>query len=97
MTPKAARRLRILAGAAGVLLVLGVLMAGWYYQRVHASLPQLDGLATVGGLSGTVTIERDGQGVPTIRGTDRVDVARALGWLHAQDRFFHFRMLRLGR
>ena len=52
------------------------------------SLPLLDGSAKIANLSAPVTVERDAQGVPTIRGSQRLDVARALGFLHAQDRFF---------
>jgi len=35
-----------------------------------------------------VTVERDAVGVPVIRAKTRLDGARALGWIHAQDRFF---------
>jgi penicillin amidase len=45
-------------------------------------------------LGAPVTIQRDALGVPTIRGETRVDVARALGWLHGQDRFFQMDLLR---
>src|SRR5205814_5134908 len=41
-----------------------------------------------------VTIERDALGVPVIRGQSRADVARGLGWLHAQERFFQMDVLR---
>ncbi|HBL30011.1 MAG TPA: penicillin acylase, partial [Acidobacteria bacterium] len=39
-------------------------------------------------------MERDALGVPTIRADSRVDGARALGFLHAQDRFFQMDLLR---
>ncbi len=94
MHPEAAKRLRLLASAVSLLLLIAVGVAGWYYTRVRASLPQLDGSAKVAGLGATVTIERDALGVPTIRGETRADVARALGWLHAQDRFFQMDTLR---
>jgi penicillin G amidase len=45
-------------------------------------------------LSAPTTIERDALGVPTIRAANRLDVARALGWLHAQDRFFQMDLQR---
>lgn len=94
MHPEAAKRLRLLASAVSLLLLVALGVAGWYYMRVRASLPQLDGNAKVAGLTAAVSIERDGQGVPTIRGESRADVARALGWLHAQDRFFQMDTLR---
>jgi len=90
----AAKRLRLLASAVSVLLVAAILLVGWLYFRIRASLPQLDGNATVAGLSAAVTIERDAQGVPMIRGSNRVDVSRALGWLHGQDRFFQMDLMR---
>src|SRR6184192_2672330 len=68
--------------------------AGWFYWRVRASLPQLEGLAKVTGLSAPVEIERDGLGVPTIKGSTRTDIARSLGWLHGQERFFQIDLLR---
>ena len=37
---------------------------------------------------------RDAQGVPTIRGSDRGDVAWATGFVHAQERFFQMDLLR---
>ncbi len=46
------------------------------------------------GLTAPVTIERDALGVPTVRGRTRADVARALGFVHAQDRFFQMDLLR---
>jgi penicillin G amidase len=94
MNPAAAKRLRLLASAISLLLLVAVLAIAWFYWRVRASLPSLDGAATVAGLTTPVTVERDGLGVPTIRGANRVDVARALGWLHGQDRFFQMDLLR---
>ena len=94
MHPEAAKRLRLLASALSFLALAVLAAGGWYYTRIRASLPQLDGNATVTGLSGAVTVERDALGVPTIRGENRPDIARALGWLHGQDRFFQMDLLR---
>src|SRR5262249_26235905 len=46
------------------------------------------------GLAAPVTVERDDLGVPTIRGSSRLDVARGLGFVHAQDRFFQMDLFR---
>lgn len=94
MKPEAAKRLRLLASVISLLVILVLGAAGWFYQRLRASLPQLEGTATVAGLGAAVTIQRDALGVPKIRGENRPDVARALGWLHAQDRFFQMDLLR---
>src|SRR6478672_11765676 len=94
MNPAAAKRLRLLASAVSVLLLVALIVFGWLYWRIRASLPQLDGTAAISGLGANVTVQRDALGVPTIRGANRIDVARALGWLHGQDRFFQMDLLR---
>lgn len=77
-----------------VLLILSVLavLAAWLALR--ASLPQLEGEAALAGLAAPVTISRDALGVPEIRGATRGDVARATGFLHAQERYFQMDLLR---
>ena len=45
-------------------------------------------------LAAPVTITRDAGGVPTLTGANRLDLARALGFLHAQERFFQMDLLR---
>jgi acyl-homoserine lactone acylase PvdQ len=61
---------------------------------VARSVPLLDGEIEIAGLASPVTIERDALGVPTIRGSSRLDVAQALGFLHAQERFFQMDLMR---
>jgi penicillin amidase len=51
-------------------------------------------MAPLAGLSAPVTVARDALGVPTVRAENRRDVARAVGWLHAQDRFFQMDLMR---
>ncbi len=94
MSPTVTKRLRLLASVLSVLVVGAAALGAWYYIKFHASLPQLDGQASLPGLSGPVTVTRDALGVPTLRGASRLDVARALGYLHAQDRFFQMDTLR---
>jgi penicillin amidase len=80
-----------------VVLALMLLIAAsgiWFHQQLRGSLPQLDGGQAIAGLSATVTVTRDALGVPSVRGANREDVARALGFLHAQDRFFQMDLLR---
>jgi penicillin amidase len=82
----------------GTLLVVALVLlacAGvWFRGRMVASLPQLQGNASLPGLSAPATISRDAQGVVTITGANRIDVARATGWVNAQDRFFQMDILR---
>jgi penicillin G amidase len=79
---------------ASLLAIVGLSTGVWAYSRLRASLPQLDESRQVKGLSAPVLITRDGLGVPTIRGGSREDVARATGFLHAQDRFFQMDLAR---
>ena len=81
---------RILA-SLGV-LVLAAAAAAWFTLR--ASLPVIDGRAELPGLSASVSVERDAAGVPTLTGRNREDLARALGYLHGQDRFFEMDLMR---
>lgn len=73
-------------------LVLVVVMTVWFFLR--GSLAQLDGKHSVPGLHAAVTVHRDAQGVPSISGGDRLDVAYATGFVHAQDRYFQMDLLR---
>jgi penicillin G amidase len=82
------RLLRAAAVLLGLVLVIGVAAGLYLRAQLSASLPQLDGTLRVAGLSGPVSIARDALGIPTIRGASREDVARAIGVLHAQERFF---------
>ncbi len=80
-----------------VLLCLAVALAGgvlWVRGQLRASLPQVDGERVVAGLAAPVTVERDGLGVPTVRASNRIDAARALGFLHAQERYFQMDLMR---
>jgi penicillin amidase len=45
-------------------------------------------------LGAPVEVARDALGVPTIKASSRADAARALGFLHAQDRFFQMDLQR---
>lgn len=76
------------------LLLIAFIGAGWFYFQMRGSLAQLDGQTTVAGLGAVVEVERDALGVPTITGSSRIDVARALGWMHGQERFFQMDLLR---
>lgn len=77
-----------------VAVAIAVSSATWIGYLINASLPDLDGEITVAGLSSPVVIERDALGVATVRGETRLDVARALGFLHGQERFFQMDLMR---
>ena len=77
-----------------VLVGLALVAALTAYGLLRGSLARLDGRCPVPGLQAEVVIERDAQGVPRITAGSRDDAARALGYLHAQDRFFQMDLLR---
>jgi len=66
----------------------------WGRSQLRGSLPQLDGERQLPGLAAPVEIARDHLGIPTVRAGSRVDAARAIGFLHAQDRFFQMDLAR---
>jgi len=81
--------------AIGLVAVLAGAGAGvWARAQFLGSLPQLAGTLRVEGLSAPVIVTRDALGIPTIRGASREDVARATGFVHAQDRFFQMDLSR---
>jgi penicillin amidase len=91
----AARRALAASGILCAAVAVGALAAGlWFRGRILAGLPRLDGTASLPGLSAPVRVTRDALGVPTVSASSRIDVARATGWLHAQDRFFQMDLLR---
>jgi penicillin G amidase len=85
---------RYLLGAA-IILVGGLAgAAAWLYIEMRASLPQLDGEIAMPGADAAIKVERDALGIPTITAGSRADVARGLGFLQAQDRFFQMDLAR---
>jgi penicillin G amidase len=77
----------VLAALIALALVTAIL-------AITLSLPKLDGTMHAEALDANVSITRDAQGVPTISGKTREDVAYATGFAHAQDRFFQMDLLR---
>ncbi len=85
---------RILLWTAGITIAILLLAVTAAWLAVRGSLPRIDGEAKLAGLGSVVTIERDTAGVPVIRGQSRIDVARATGYAHGQDRLFQMDLLR---
>ena len=79
---------RILAWSIALVVALLAGTVLWARHELRGSLPLLDGDHRLPGVSAAVTVTRDALGIPTIAGRTREDVARATGFLHAQDRFF---------
>jgi penicillin amidase len=66
----------------------------WIYSQIDSALPILEGRRTLLGLSDTTIVERDVQGIVTIKAKKRTDIAVATGFIHAQERFFQMDLLR---
>lgn len=81
----------LLVALAAVSIAVGVF---WLRGRMQAALPVVEGQLPLAGLEAPVTVARDDLGIPTIRGESRLDVARATGFLHGQERFFQMDLLR---
>ncbi len=91
MTTRARRRWRalLLALPALVLLAFGTL---WWL--LLGSRARLDGQLPEAGLHAAVSIRRDALGTVTLEGNDRGDLSYALGYVHAQERFFEMDLMR---
>jgi penicillin amidase len=90
----AVRGKRIFFGLCIGVLFIGAAGSFWAHRLLSESLPTVDGELVLAGLAAPVVVERDAVGVPTLRGEGRVDVARALGFVHAQERFFQMDLMR---
>ena len=87
--------IKIFIIALALLLALIIATAGtWIYSQINGSLAELNGKETLYGLKQTTVIERDKQGIVTIKAQNRNDIALATGFVHAQERFFQMDLLR---
>jgi len=77
-----------------IISVLALLMLLAIWLLLRGSLAQLDGEQLLPGLSAPVSIERDTNGTVTINAANDLDMARALGFIHAQERFFEMDLMR---
>ncbi len=69
-------------------------IGGYLFYRGQKSLPVTEGAVTLQGLTSSVEVVRDAQGVPHLSGADVRDLARATGYVHAQDRYFQMELSR---
>ena len=76
------------------IVVLAASLVALALWDVRRSLPMLDGQAGVPTLQSPVTISRDALGTAVVKGANRLDVARGLGFVHGQERFFEMDLTR---
>ncbi|HMK89576.1 MAG TPA: penicillin acylase family protein, partial [Methylocystis sp.] len=77
-----------------VLVAAAVVAVSGAYVALRGSLPKLEGVVVAPGVSAPISVARDDHGVPTVKGRTRADLAFALGYLHAQERFFEMDLQR---
>ena len=76
-------------------MVVAALVAGAVVvSAVRSSLPTTSGTADLPGLGAEVSVLRDDSGIPHIYGDSLTDLARAQGYVHAQERFFEMDLRR---
>ena len=76
------------------LFVLLLLAVATLWLGLRASLPQLSGQLITPALNAQITIARDALGTASIKGNSRRDVLYALGFVHAQERYFEMDLMR---
>ena len=88
------RRWRILRVVSLALLALLLITFAAVWWLLAGSRPRLDGQLKVPGLHASVSISRDALGTVTIQGSNRADIGYAMGYVHAQERFFEMDLMR---
>lgn len=78
----------------GFALVTVLALAICLYVNMLRSRPQLDGELRTAQVKHELKIQRDENGVPTIEATNLGDAVYAMGFLHAQERYFQMDLLR---
>lgn len=76
------------------LLALALLLAIALWMTIRGSVPTHDGTLALPGLSAPVSVTRDASGMVDIEAANELDMARALGFLHGQERFFEMDLTR---
>ena len=78
------KRLRVALWAA---LAVAILFISAVVAALYLSRPQIAGAVALSGLNSPVAVARDSIGHTTVQAKTRQDLARATGFIHAQERF----------
>ncbi|WP_421570362.1 penicillin acylase family protein [Stenotrophomonas sp. PD6] len=76
------------------LMLLVVVVIGTVWWLLRGSLPTLEGQQPMAGLQAEARVSRDALGVVTIDAASEADAMRALGLVHAQERYFEMDLMR---
>jgi penicillin amidase len=82
------------AVTAAVLLLTAPVPAQIDLAALGRSMPRADGAARAAGLAHPVLVTRDERSIPVVSARTHEDAQCALGFLHAQERFFQMDMMR---
>ncbi|HWS57134.1 MAG TPA: penicillin acylase family protein [Actinotalea sp.] len=85
---------RVLLGLLAAVVVAALVAGAVVVSTVRASLPTTSGSAELPGLGAEVSVLRDDSGIPHLYGDSITDLARAQGYVHAQERFFEMDLRR---
>jgi len=77
-----------------VLLTLLAIAAAVGIWHARGKLPQRSGTLPLAQLQAPVSVAWDERGVPHLKAQNEIDLYRALGFVHAQDRLFQMEMVR---
>ncbi len=80
----------LLGGIIAVIIVVFITI----YFTFSASLPLLEGNITSASVAQNIILERDNNGNATLTAENRLDLAYATGFIHAQERFFQIDLSR---
>ena len=89
--PKLSFWLRLIGYSTAFGLLLATLLV---LVPLYRSLPDRSSRILMAGLETSAAIQRDALGVTRVSAANRRDVAKLLGFVHAQDRFFQMDLLR---
>ncbi len=85
---------RVLLGLLALVVVVALVAGVVLVTAVRDSLPRTSGEVALSGLDAEVSVLRDESGIPHIYGDSITDLARAQGYVHAQERFFQMDLRR---
>lgn len=88
------KRLKLIAGIGGVVLVAAIALLLFARYQLTKSFPPTTGSIVVEELQAQTDIFRDGFGVPRIVASNEHDAIFAMGFVHAQDRFWQMDLQR---
>ena len=79
--------------AAGLAVLVAVVLGG-AWLAIETARPRTEGTVSLAGIGAPVSIVRDRYGIPRIGAETERDAYFALGYVHAQDRFFQMEFMR---